>query len=85
MNNTPAKYKNENSWLKELDSYAFANVQLNIQKAYNNFFKNPKFGYPKFKSKKNEKKSYKTNYISEITNNYIKLPKVGKVKIILHR
>ena len=86
LNNTPAQYKNDNPWLKKLDSYAFCNEQMNLQKAFNNFFRAPgKIGFPKFKSKKNEKNSYKTNYISEITNNYIKLPKIGKVKIILHR
>lgn len=85
LSNTPAKYKKDNQWLKELDSYAFANVQLDLQKAFNNFFKNKKFGFPKFKSKKKEKKSYKTNYISEFTSNYIKLSKIGKIKIIKHR
>ncbi|MFX0561478.1 RNA-guided endonuclease TnpB family protein, partial [Tepidibacillus infernus] len=35
---TPAKYKKEFAWLKEVDSLALANAQLNLQKAYQNFF-----------------------------------------------
>lgn len=53
LNNTPAQYKNEFSWLKEVDSLALANAQLNLNKAYSNFFSNRKhFRKPRFKSKK---------------------------------
>jgi len=31
--NTPAQYKNEFEWLKEVDSLALANAQLNLNKA----------------------------------------------------
>ena len=71
LNNTPAQYKNEFPWLKEVDSLALANAQMNLQTAYNNFFKRPEVGFPKFKSKKNNQFSYTTNnqggniYISE--------------------
>ena len=40
LNNTPAQYKTEFEWLKEVDSLALANAQMNLQKAYNNFFTN---------------------------------------------
>ncbi|MCX4317593.1 MAG: helix-turn-helix domain-containing protein, partial [Lachnospiraceae bacterium] len=40
LNNTPAQYKQEYGWLKEIDSLALANAQRNLQRAYNNFFKN---------------------------------------------
>jgi transposase, IS605 orfB family len=33
LNNTPAQYKKDNPWLKEVDSLALSNVQLNLQKA----------------------------------------------------
>ena len=88
LNNTPAQYKKEFEWLKEVDSLALANAQMNLQIAYNNFFKRPKVGFPKFKSKKNHNYSYTTNnqggniYIS---NKYIKLPKIGLVRIKKHR
>ena len=49
LNNTPAQYKEEFSWLKEVDSLALANAQMNLNKAYNNFFRNRKhFGKHNF-------------------------------------
>ena len=88
FNNTPAQYKKEFPWLKEVDSLALANAQMNLQKAFNNFFKRPEVGFPKFKSKKNHKYSYTTNnqggniYVSD---RYIKLPKIGLVRVKKHR
>ena len=89
LNNTPAQYKAEFEWLKEVDSLALANAQMNLQKAYNNFFSNPKkYGFPKFKSKHKSQKSYTTNNQKgsvKIENGYIQLPKTGLVKIKQHR
>lgn len=88
LKNTPAQYKKEFEWLKEVDSLALANAQMNLQKAYNNFFRSPKTGFPKFKSKKSNRKSYTTNCINGnifIENGYIKLPKIGLVKLKQHR
>lgn len=88
LNNTPAQYKKEFSWLKEVDSLALANAQMNLQKAYNSFFKRPEIGFPKFKSKKNHYYSYTTNNQGRniyVTDRYIKLPKIGLVKIKKHR
>ena len=52
---TPAKYKEEFPFLKEVDSLALANVQLQLEKAFKNHLKNPKhFGLPKFKRKKDK-------------------------------
>lgn len=88
LNNTPAQYKNEFEWLKEVDSLALANAQMNLQTAYNNFFKSPKVGFPKFKSKKSNRKSYTTNRVDNnifIADGRIRLPKVGFVKIKQHR
>lgn len=88
LNNTPAQYKKDFSWLKEVDSLALANAQMNLQAAYNNFFKRPEVGFPKFKSKKNYYSSYTTNnqggniYVSD---KYIKLPKIGLVRVKKHR
>ena len=88
LNNTPAQYKKEFEWLKEVDSLALANAQMNLQTAYNNFFRFPKVGFPRFKSKKSNHRSYTTNCVNEnikLENGYITLPKVGKVKIKQHR
>ena len=49
---TPAKYKAEFPWLKEVDSLALCNAQLHLQTAYKNFFRDSSVGFPKFKSKK---------------------------------
>ncbi len=54
LKNTPAQYKNEYTWLKEVDSLALANTQLNLEKTYKNFFRNKSVGFPKFKSKKSK-------------------------------
>jgi putative transposase len=56
---TPAKYKKESVWLKEVDSLALANAQLNLQKAYQNFFSG-RAEFPKFKSRK-ARQSYTTD------------------------
>lgn len=58
---TLAQYKKEYEWLKEVDSLALANAQMNLQTAYYNFFKRPEVEFPKFKSKKNHYCSYTTN------------------------
>lgn len=88
LNNTPAQYKSEFIWLKEVDSLALANAQLNLNRAYKNFFSRPNSGFPKFKSKKKHRFSYSTNNQSgsvRIENGCIRLPKVGYVKLKQHR
>lgn len=80
---TPAKYKTEFPWLKEVDSLALANAQMNLQSAYRNFFRDKSVGFPKYKSKKNNHKAYTTNHQKgsvAIVGNYIKLPKIGYVQ-----
>lgn len=88
LNNTPAQYKKEFDWLKEVDSLALVNAQNNLQAAYNNFFRSPKVGFPKFKSKKSNHRSYTTNCVNgniKLENGYLTLPKVGKIKVKQHR
>ena len=88
LNNTPAQYKKEFEWLKEVDSLALANAQMNLQTAYNNFFRSPKVGFPKFKSRKRNRFSYTTNNQNgtvSIKDGKLRLPKVGLVRIKLHR
>lgn len=89
---TSAMYKKEYPYLKEVDSLALANVQLNLQSAIKNRFdksRKKQNGFPKFKSAKHSRKSYTTNNqkgtIAIIDNKYIKLPKIGKVKAVIHR
>ena len=89
---TPAKYKKDYPYLKEVDSLALANKQIDLQEAFRNAFsksRKKKNKFPKFKSAKHSRKSYTTNNqkgtVAIIDNKYIKLPKIGKVKAIIHR
>lgn len=87
---TPAKYKEEFPFLKEVDSLALANAQLHLDKAYKNFFRNKSVGFPRFKSKKNPVQSYTTNNqkgtVALIDSKFIKIPKLKSlVRIKLHR
>ncbi len=89
---TPAMYKKEYPFLKEVDSLALANVQLNLQSAMKNCFdktRKKQNGFPKFKSAKHSRKSYTTNNqngtVAIVENRSIKFPKIGKVKAKIHR
>jgi putative transposase len=85
----PADFKEEYEWLKEVDSLALANAQLHLQAAYRNFFRDKSIGFPKFKSKHRDKKSYTTNNqggtIRLMDDRTIRLPKLKDVRIKLHR
>ena len=82
-NLVPLKEKYE--FLKEVSAVALQQSVRDFNSALDNFFKNRRhFGFPKFKSKRNLKQSYRTPYNGGITdvldNNHVKLPKLGKVK-----
>ena len=88
LHNAPAAYKEEYPYLREVDSLALANVQLNLQAAYRNFFRDKKAGFPKFKSAKRSRKAYTTNNQGgtvALRPNGIRLPKVGTVRAAVHR
>lgn len=95
---TPAKYKKEFPFLKEVDSGALCNTQLDLQYANDRHLESPKtVGAPRLKSKRKSKMSYTTNIHSYKTKDgsvvhtlalgyeAIKLPKIGWVKIKKHR
>lgn len=89
LKNTPASYKKEFDWLKEVDSLALANAGLNLDRAYKNFFRNPKVGFPKYKSKKTNNQSYTTNNQKgtiSVQDGFLRIPKLkSKIRIKLHR
>lgn len=88
LNNTPAQYKGQYPFLKEVDSLALANAQINLNKAYKNFFTNTKIGFPNFKSIKRLTQSYQTNNLKgsiRVESGKVKLPKIGWVKLVYHR
>lgn len=74
--------KAELQWLKEVDSTALQSSLRDLDNAYQKFFKEHS-GFPKFKSKKTHRYSYKskcTNENIQYCNKHIKLPKLGMVK-----
>ena len=88
LKTTPAQYKTEFEWLREVDSLALANAQLHLETAYRNFFRDKSIGFPNFKSRNRGNNSYTTNLVNgniTLENGYLKLPKLGKVKIKQHR
>ena len=81
--NDMKKLKSELEWLKEVDSTALQSSLKDLDMAYKNFFKSHN-GFPKFKSKKAHRYSYKTKYVNgniAYCGKHIKLPKLGLVKI----
>ena len=91
-NITPASYKSDYPFLKEVDAFALCNAQLNRNIAFKDFmrqrYKNNK-DKPNFKSKRNDQ-SYTTNMVNgnikiSSNNRYISIPKCSKVRIKMHR
>jgi len=87
----PAKYKEEFPFLKEVDGLALCNVQLQLEKAFKDHFRNRKqFKLPKFKSKR-DKQSYTTNNTHnsirvDFAKGLLYLPKIRDgISIELHR
>ncbi|WP_310830230.1 IS200/IS605 family element RNA-guided endonuclease TnpB [Paenibacillus pedocola] len=89
LRTTPARYKKEFQWLKAADSLALANAQLNLEKAYKQFFQNKNAGFPKFKSKKKNHDSFTTNNQNgtiAIEGETLKIPKLKtRIRIKIHR
>ena len=85
---TPAMYKDEFPYLKEVDSLALTNVQIHLQTAMKNHFdkkRKKRTGFPKFKFAKRSRRSYTTNNQNgtvALVQNGLRLPKTGIVKEI---
>lgn len=79
----------ETSWLAQADSMALQQSIRDLDRAYKNFFrrvrKGEKAGYPKFKSRRHSKQSYRTNGGKVINRNHIVLPKLGTVRAKVSR
>ena len=76
-------------WLKEVDKFALTNAIYNMDCAYQKFFREHA-GYPKFKSRHDNHRSYTTNYTNgnigvDFASGKIKLPKLKQIKAKLHR
>lgn len=89
---TEKEYKQEFEWLKEVDSVALQQSRVDLDMAYKNFFKSisgkrkgKRVGFPKFKSKKNNKHTYRTINVNNnidivFENKRLKLPKLKWIK-----
>jgi len=87
---TPANYKTEFDWLREVDSLALCNAELNLKTAFRNFFRDKRVGYPQFKSRKTPIHRYTTNNQNgtvRITEDgkHARLPKLGDIRAKFHR
>ena len=72
-----------------MDKFALTNAIYNMDAAFQKFFREHA-GYPKFKRKHNNHKSYTTNFTNgniaaDFEDGKIKLPKLKQVKAKLHR
>ena len=77
-----SELKDELEWLTEVDSTALQSSLKDLDNAYHKFFKE-QAGYPKFKRKKDNHRSYRSKCVNsniEYLNNHIKLPKLGLIK-----
>lgn len=79
--------KKELVWLREVDSTALQASLQALDAAYQNFFRRVKQGrkpgYPRFKSKRDHRKSYKSKCIGtniKVLEKAVQLPKLGLVK-----
>ena len=80
---TELKRNDEFSFLRDVDSIALQQSLRDLDQGFVNFFQK-RAGYPRFKSKHNNHQSYRTmnqNNKIRIVGKYIKLPKLGYVKI----
>ena len=85
---TPARYKSEFPWLKEVDSLALCNAQLHLQTAIRTSFGILRLVFRSSSQKKNPVRSYTTNCVNgniTLQNGKLKLPKAGWIRIKQHR
>jgi len=83
---THLKKLDEYSWLNEVNAQTLQAVLRDLDQAYKNFFEG-RAGYPKFKSKKTNKFSFRVpQKISIENNNRLKILKFpGGIKVKIHR
>lgn len=80
------EYKETFSYLKEVDSIALQQTVVRLYDAYMNFFRH-NAEFPKFKKKKDDYgyTSMNINNSIRIEGNDIQIPKLGRVKAVIHR
>jgi len=86
LNNMIPELKKQFEWMSETNSQSLQAVNRNVETAFKNFFRK-KADFPKFKSKKNPVQSFQIpqHYEVKLTENKVKLPKLGTVKTVISR
>ncbi len=86
LNKKITALKEDKTWLTEVNSQSLQGMTRNLESAFTKFFRE-KTGFPNFKSKKNPIQSFPIpqHYTVDFNANIIKLPKIGKVKAVIHR
>jgi putative transposase len=81
------RLKREKEWLREVDATALQASVQNLDEAYQNFFRRVNRGetpgYPRFKSKRDNRRSYKSKKVGaniKVLDKHVQLPKLGLVK-----
>ena len=72
------------AWLREVCSHALQCEMAHLDAAYTKFFRD-KRGFPKFKNKHSDRKSYETNVNITVEKKAVRLPKLGSVSAIISR
>ena len=87
QSNQLTEWKKEIPWLKEVDATALQSAVQNLDTTYQNFFRSikngGKFGFPKFKSKHDNRQSYKSKCVGtniKVFDKAVQLPKLGLVR-----
>jgi len=86
LSNMIPELKKQHEWMSETNSQSLQAVSRNVETAFKNFFRK-KANFPKFKSKKNPVQSFQIpqHYEVNLTENKVKLPKLGIVKTVISR
>ena len=85
---TPAMYKKDYPWLKEVDSLALCNAKLHLDAAFRKYRTENGIDHPRYKAKHHSRQSYTTNLVNNnirLEGKKLRLPKVGPVRIRVHR
>lgn len=93
QNKSLTALKQKYEWMREPDKNALQNALRDLNTAYQNFFRRVKSGeapgFPKFKSKKNDRNSYSTANNNgtdiRIDGQAVHLPKLGNVRAKISR
>ena len=83
---TLPELKEENPWLREINSQCIQMALRNLDNAYTRFFREKK-GFPKFKSKYNPKQSFQCPQSCSVDfeKGTLNLPKIKNIKTVFHR